>query len=96
MPTMAACRKDDPLLIAWNEYQKTEDFANTKRWAAYAEHLQGSLWAVFMAGYLAAIERAATLHESVNPASDDERIDHVPGAGAMGAVIQYRDLIRAR
>lgn len=39
-------------------------------------------------------ERCAQLHEQVNPASDDERFHHAPGAGAMGAVIQYRDLIR--
>ena len=39
-------------------------------------------------------ERCARLHENVNPASDDERLHGVPGAGAMGAVIQYRDLIR--
>jgi hypothetical protein len=39
-------------------------------------------------------ERCAGLHEQVDPASDDERLRHVPGAGAM-AVIQYRDLIRS-
>lgn len=39
-------------------------------------------------------ERCAMLHEIVNPASDDERLHHTPGAGAMGAVIEYRDLIR--
>lgn len=41
-------------------------------------------------------ERCASLHESVDPASDDERHNNVPGAGAMGAVIEYRDLIRSR
>lgn len=40
-------------------------------------------------------ERCAMLHESVNPASDDERLHPWPGAGAMGAVIEYRDLIRS-
>ena len=39
-------------------------------------------------------ERCAQLHESVSPASDDERLRGDPGAGAMGAVIEYRDLIR--
>lgn len=39
-------------------------------------------------------ERAAALHESINPASDDERASGTPGAGAMGAVIEYRDAIR--
>lgn len=39
-------------------------------------------------------ERCALVYESVNPASDDERYHHVPGAGAMGAVIEFRDKIR--
>lgn len=43
---------------------------------------------------LAERERCAMLHEQINPASDKERLNRVPGAGAMGAVIQYRDLIR--
>jgi hypothetical protein len=41
-------------------------------------------------------ERCARLHERVNPASDEERLCNAPGAGAMGAVIEYRDLIRAQ
>lgn len=40
-------------------------------------------------------ERASREHESVNPASDDERYHGAPGAGAMGAVIEYRDRIRS-
>jgi hypothetical protein len=40
-------------------------------------------------------ERCAALHESINSASDDERFHGHPGAGAMGAIIEYRDLIRA-
>ena len=43
----------------------------------------------------AALEDAALLHENINPASNDERLNNVPGAGAMGAVIEYRDAIRA-
>lgn len=42
-----------------------------------------------------AIEEAARLHESIDPASDEERQSNTPGAGAMGAVIEYRDKIRA-
>lgn len=38
---------------------------------------------------------AAELWESVNNASDMERHHGDPGAGAMGAVIEYRDLIRS-
>lgn len=58
------------------------------------QRAMGSLWAAFMAGFNAGTERAASLHESINPASDDERHNKVPGAGAMGAVIEYRDTIR--
>lgn len=40
-------------------------------------------------------EAAGMLHENINPASDNERLHGDPGAGAMGAVIEYRDAIRA-
>ncbi len=44
---------DHPLMIAWKAHQETEDFKNSAHWAAHPEHLQGSLWALFMAGYRA-------------------------------------------
>lgn len=113
---MQKCPDDHPLMIAWNAYQKTDDFQNTFKWATSAilistqetapeanrvdpiedrqRRAMGTLWGAFMAGFNAATERAASLHEQVNPASDDERHSSVPGAGGMGAVIQYRDLIR--
>ena len=94
MPTETPVPADHPMMKAWKAYETTDDFANSKKWAAVPEHLNGSLWAAFMQGYMVATERAASLHESVNPASDRERIDKAPGAGAMGAVIEYRDLIR--
>ena len=83
-----------PLRAAWEQYKQTDDYKNTRKWVAQPEHLEASLWSVWLAAFSAATERAASLHESVNPASDDERFNSVPGAGAMGAVIQYRDLIR--
>ena len=39
-------------------------------------------------------ERDARMHEQISPASDEERIRGIPGAGAMGAIIEYRDAIR--
>jgi hypothetical protein len=92
---MAEIPKTHPLRATWEQYKQSEEYANTKKWAAHPMHLEGSLWGVWLAAYTAATERAAALHESVDPASDDERLNKVPGAGAMGAVIQYRDLIRA-
>jgi hypothetical protein len=93
---MEALPKDHPLMVAWETYKETDDYANSRKWAATPEYLEGSMWGSFMAGFIAATERAASLHESVDPASDEERQNKVPGAGAMGAVIQYRDMIRAR
>ena len=91
---MAEMPKTHPLRAAWEQYVQTDSYKNTRKWAAHPEHLDGSLWGVWLAAYAAATERAATLHENVNPASDEERLNKVPGAGAMGAVIEYRDLIR--
>ena len=61
---------DDPLMIAWKAYQSTDDFDTARMWAEYIviesngpnmgawrtrhPHLDGSLWAMFMNGYLAA------------------------------------------
>jgi cation transport regulator ChaB len=92
---MAEMPLTHPLRAAWEQYKKTGEFLNTRTWAADPTHLEGSLWAVWLAAFNSATERAAALQESVDPASDDERANKVPGAGAMGAVIQYRDLIRA-
>lgn len=94
MPIEAEMSKAHPLRAAWEQYIKTSAYENTRKWAAHPEHLEGSLWGVWVAAYMAATDRAAMLHESVNPASDRERLDNVPGAGAMGAVVEYRDLIR--
>jgi len=42
-----------------------------------------------------ALEEAALHHASVSAACDHERAEGHPGGGAMGAIIEYRDLIRA-
>jgi hypothetical protein len=42
-----------------------------------------------------ALDEAAGLSAIVNPASDEERLHGDPGAGAMGAIIEYRNKIRA-
>ncbi len=41
-------------------------------------------------------EACRSLFESINPSSDAERACRLPGAGAMGAVLEYRDAIAAR
>ena len=94
MPTMSPVPKTDPLMVAWEQFKQTEEYTNAKKWAAHPEYLEGSLWAMFDNGFRAATQRAADLHEQVDSASDAERLDKIPGAGAMGAVIEYRDKIR--
>lgn len=65
---MQALPKDHPMMIAWEHYKATEDYANTKKWACAARvedhddlslvitypHTEGSLWGAFTAGYRAA------------------------------------------
>jgi len=94
MGAMTPVAKDHPLMKAWEIYKRDEEYVNTVRWARSADHTEGSLWAAFMAGWTAATERAGMLHESIDSACDHERTKGHPGAGAMAAVIAYRDAIR--
>ena len=90
---MRALRSDEPLMVEWERFKATSEYQNALHWVERS-HPEGSLWALFMAGFIAGTKRAADAHENVNPASDRERLEGSPGAGAMGAVVEYRDLIR--
>lgn len=46
--------KHHPMRIAWERYQASSDYQNTKKWAAHKEHVDGSLWASFVAGWQSA------------------------------------------
>lgn len=50
-----ALSEDEPVMVAWNAYEQTDDYANTLRWAAHAEHAQGSLWAAYLRGWTDAL-----------------------------------------
>lgn len=54
MSAMTPVSKDHPLMRAWEAYKQTEDYANTRRWAAHEAHVEGSLWAAFERGWRAA------------------------------------------
>lgn len=54
MPTEAACPADAPVMKAWEAYKKRDEFQNTRRWALYEAHVEGSLWAAFYQGFFAA------------------------------------------
>ena len=46
--------KDAPLMVAWDAYKATEEFANSRTWAGIPAHTEGSLWAAFVEGWKAA------------------------------------------
>ena len=54
MSTSTPIPQDHPLMRAWNAHKVTPEYANSKSWAQHAEHVEGSLWALFMAGWTAA------------------------------------------
>jgi hypothetical protein len=43
--------QDEPLMIAWNAYKATDEYANSRKWARNYEHIDGVLWALFSAGH---------------------------------------------
>lgn len=49
--TSSPLPKDHPLVVAWEEYRATDEYANTRKWALHEQHVDGSLWAAFMAGW---------------------------------------------
>lgn len=51
--TQAQLPKNDPRMLAWGRFQRTEDYVNTLDWAAEPEHRVGSMWRCFLEGYTA-------------------------------------------
>ena len=68
---MQAVQKDAPVMVAWNNYKSCDEFKNTRKWALHEEHVEGSLWAAFYAGFFAcAVDRVNTDGQQ-QPTSDD-------------------------
>jgi hypothetical protein len=61
MSAARPCSPDEPVMIAWNAYRVTEDYANTKRWATDPRHCDGSLWAAFDRGFNTATTLSGTV-----------------------------------
>jgi len=53
MSASAMMDKDHPCMIAWKAYKETYEYNNTRKWALYADHVDGSLWAAFEEGFRA-------------------------------------------
>lgn len=92
------------LMLAWEAFKKSEEYANSKRWAECVStgidhldntseprkitiavahpHTEGSLWALFMHGYMSACEDAAQFFMtdaggSDGPGSWAETAEHI-------------------
>jgi hypothetical protein len=60
MPIETALPKNDPMMIAWESYVSLAEYKNTRSWAKHDEHVDGSLWAAFVAGWKASEAEAAS------------------------------------
>lgn len=61
MSTQAPLPKNHPLVIAFEKYKATPEYANTRRWALHDAHVDGSLWAAFSAGRESQAELIASM-----------------------------------
>ena len=85
MDAQAEVPKTHPMRAAWDGYMKDEEYANTRKWAAHEQHVDGSLWAAFCKGWEADKEGAGA--RSVLPPDSDL-------AQARQAVEMLVDMIR--
>lgn len=53
IPTESPVPAGAPVLMAWEAYKATPEYANTRKWAAHEAHVDGSLWAAFYQGFMA-------------------------------------------
>lgn len=53
MPIETQLPDDDPLAIAWTAYKHSNEYIRSRTWASFEQHVDGSMWAAFEAGYRA-------------------------------------------
>ena len=80
--TMAALPESHPEMQAWNAYKERAPYKNTKKWAAFAAHVDGSLWAAFDEGWRAAIASHPAPPAGSAVATDSDGRDSSGGYGA--------------
>ena len=84
MSAMAPVPKDDPLMIAWEAYKATDEYANTRHWALKDAHVDGSLWAAFSEGFNTQRSKLSTalghLKAIIHAKSESEESDLVTRA----------------
>lgn len=67
--------KDAPVMIAWEEWKKSDDFANSRKWAAQEAHVEGSLWNAFQTGFGAALGAERKRCLAIVQAARNDEID---------------------
>jgi hypothetical protein len=68
MPIETVVSKDDPLMIAWEDYKSSDEYANSFNWAAREQQREGSMWAAFVAGWNARTRRRSGELRRAGPA----------------------------
>lgn len=48
---MQPLKPNDPRLLAWEEYKKSDEYKNSRSWALHEEYVDGSMWAAFVKGW---------------------------------------------
>ncbi len=56
--------RDAPVMLAWNTFKATDEYANAARWALSPEDTEGSLWRAFLEGFTAAAATATAVKEA--------------------------------
>lgn len=100
MEAMSPVPANDPLMIAWEAYKASPEYANTRRWALQEAHVDGSLWAAFVAGFSLA-RRAVSAPGGgegvlLRRAVYDWLRDDVPLAAKMVVMPEHVDALQAR
>lgn len=55
MASMTPLPPDAPAMVAWATFKDSEEYQNTRKWALDSNHVDGSLWAAFLRGHMAAL-----------------------------------------
>lgn len=69
---MAALPDDDPRVAAFATYRESEEYENTRKWALHERHVDGSLWAAFIAGWHARSTGGDLVREDLLAEADAE------------------------
>lgn len=90
---MSPLPKNHPIMLAWDRYKSTDDYANSFRWAGHEEHRAGSMWTAFLAGFNAATPPAQT---APDPIKSKPFADMAEYAAALDGVPQPSSQPRPR